>query len=511
MKKRFLALLLLVVISCQKEEDIIELPAINLTKVSFLKSNNSSLSADLEMEFDGDKTFHGYVEFGTNLSQLVATYTFEGNTVFIGVIEQTSSVTKNDFSKEVVLTVRNNASTGKDYNIRVMYYTGLPIVYINTLGQEVVSKEEYISAEVSVYGGLDYVDIDETAIQIRGRGNTTWDDGSISKKPYQIKFADKTEVLGMPDDRRWVLLAEYWDRSLVRNMFSYEIGKISNFDYSPTGRFVELFINNQPAGTYVIAQKIEESKNRVNIGDTGYLIEIDQRQRIDEDDVYFEPPIFRQKMEKFWWSDTIFNIKEPDIEQNSTAYKVIKNHVDDFENTLFGNNFKDPDVGYRSFIDVDSFVDWYLINEMGKSVDAYGYASVFFTYEPGGTLKMGPIWDFDLSYGNADYNANSFFIEGNWISEHPWFDRLLQDEYFKDLVSSRYLYYYEKKDQFIDIIQGFSNKIKRSQKLNYEQYQNLGEPIWNNSTAIFETHDEEVEYLQYWVENRMNWMRGNLN
>ena len=104
MKKRFLALLLLVVISCQKEEDIIELPAINLTKVSFLKSNNSSLSADLEMEFDGDKTFHGYVEFGTNLSQLVATYTFEGNTVFIGVIEQTSSVTKNDFSKEVVLT-----------------------------------------------------------------------------------------------------------------------------------------------------------------------------------------------------------------------------------------------------------------------------------------------------------------------------------------------------------------------------------------------------------------------
>jgi hypothetical protein len=216
-------------------------------------------------------------------------------------------------------------------------------------------------------------------------------------------------------------------------------------------------------------------------------------------------------MEKFWWSDTIFNIKEPDVEQNSTAYRVIKNHVDDFENTLFGNNFKDPDVGYRSFIDVDSFVDWYLINEMGKSVDAYGYASVFFTYEPGGTLKMGPIWDFDLSYGNADYNANSFFIEGNWISEHPWFDRLLQDEYFKDLVSSRYLYYYEKKDQFIDIIQGFSNKIKRSQKLNYEQYQNLGEPIWNNSTAIFETHDEEVEYLQYWVENRMNWMRGNLN
>ena len=184
--------------------------------------------------------------------------------------------------------------------------------------------------------------------------------------------------------------------------------------------------------------------------------------------------------------------------------------MNEFEEVLFGNNFKDPENGYLSYIDLDSFIDWYLINEIGKSVDAYGYASVFFNYVPGGKIKMGPIWDFDLSFGNADYSPQAFYPAGNWINEHPWIERLLEDDYFKQKVIERYTYYYDKRNDFMALIDQFSDQINRSQILNYELYQNLGEGMWNNSSAIFQTHSEEVEYLKSWLYERINWMNGNL-
>ena len=500
----------LLVLSCQKEEEI-DLSNINLLSVSFQKANNPSLVSDIKLDFDNEETFSGFVPYGTSLHSLIATYEFEGSSVQIDGEEQTNSVSSNDFGKERVVSVLDERGNGKDYLIRLHYHTGLPIVFLDIFDPESVPREEYITAEISVYGGLDFPDIENTAIEIRGRGNSTWWGGQVEKKPYQIKFSDKQEVLGMADDRRWVLLAEYWDRSMIRNKLTYEMGSVSSFDYSPQGKYIELFINDEPQGTYVLAQKVEESRNRVNIGDTGFLIEMDQRHRIDNDDIYFEPTIFRDQMSKFSWADTIFNIKEPaDIQYDSDAYIEIENFVNEFEEVLFGNNFKDPENGYRSYIDIDSFIDWYLINEIGKSVDAYGYASVFFNYVPGEKIKMGPIWDFDLSYGNADFNSSSFYPTGNWIKEHPWFDRLLDDDYFKQKVIERYTYFYDKRDEFMALIDQFSDQINRSQALNYELYENLGQEIWNNSSAIFQTHAEEVEYLKSWLFERINWMNGNL-
>jgi len=510
MKKRFLSLILLVVISCQKDDEVFQITDVNLSKVFFLKNNNPSLNSDLQLSYDGESTFQGYAELGTNLNELIATYEFVGVSIRVEDVEQQNSTTKNDFSKELIVTVYGNENIEKDYSIRLSYYTGLPIVYIDTFGAEIVSRENYISANFSMMGGLNYDDLENTEIQIRGRGNSTWD-GDTSKKPYQIKFTEKTEVLSMPDDRRWVLLSEAFDRSMIRNKLTYEMGDMCNFDFSPQGRYVEVFINDEPRGTYVIAQKIEESKNRVKLGDDGYLIEIDQRNRVDEDDVYFEPYLFRQRMEKFSWTDTVFNIKEPDLQLGSNAQVLIENHINTFETVLYGNNFKDPNTGYRSYIDVDSFVDWYVINEIGKSVDAYGYSSVFFTYTPGEKIKMGPLWDFDLSYGNADYNPSSFYTPGNWISEHPWFEQLLQDEYFLKMVQDRFNFFYQKRVELIDIIDGFATQIDRSQELNYILHQSLGEPMWNNEAAVFYTYGEEVEYLKSWLSERLDWMAGNLN
>ena len=118
--------------------------------------------------------------------------------------------------------------------------------------------------------------------------------------------------------------------------------------------------------------------------------------------------------------------------------------------------------------------------------------------------------DFDLSYGNADYNSSSFYPTENWIKEHPWFDRLLDDDYFREKVVERFDFYYNKRDDFLDFIDKFYNQINLSQELNYGIYQNLGEGIWNNSSAIFQTYDEDVEYLRSWLSERLIWMKGNL-
>ena len=188
----------------------------------------------------------------------------------------------------------------------------------------------------------------------------------------------------MPEDKKWVLLAEKSDKSMIRNKIARYMGKNSRLEYTPSAKYAELFINDDYQGTYLIGQKVEESKNRVNIGDDGYLIEIDTdaNERIDPDDVIFKPII---------WSsvhvDGVFNIKEPSLDYDSDEYNYIVNYVNQFESILFSQSFRDPVSGYESFIDVDSLIDWFIINEIAKTVDARWYSSIYFTLIPGEKIK----------------------------------------------------------------------------------------------------------------------------
>lgn len=178
-KRRFvrntaIVLLSLIVLSCQKEEEEVDLSNINLLSVRFLKANNPSLGSDIELNFDNEDTFSGFVPYGTSIESLIASYEFEGYSVQIDGEEQTNSVSSNDFGKERTVSVLDEGGNGKDYLIRLHYHTGLPVVFLDIFDPESVPREQYISAEISVYGGLDFLDIDDTTIEIRGRGNSTW-------------------------------------------------------------------------------------------------------------------------------------------------------------------------------------------------------------------------------------------------------------------------------------------------------------------------------------------------
>ena len=391
--------------------------------------------------------------------------------------------------------------------------SGLPIVKIKTnqVVGPAMDKSSYVEGSLEIIGDGNFEGLEETNMKIKGRGNSTWwicTDASagavVGKCPYQVKFGDKTSVLGMPEDKKWVLLAEKSDKSMIRNKIARYMGELSDLEYTPNAEYVELFINEDYQGTYLIGQKVEESSNRVDIGDDGYLIEIDTdaNNRIDSDDIIFKPTI---------WSsihtDGVFNIKDPDIDYGSDEFHLIENYINEFESVLYSNNFNSPGSGYESYIDVDSLIDWFLINEIAKTVDARWYSSIYFSYIPGEKIKMGPIWDFDLSYGNLNYSDAQYTSEF-YIKQNNWIDKLYQDEVFVEKVKIRYSYYHSKLDDIKNKIDEFAKYIDKSQKANFERWNILGVYVWPNPVYDL-TYEEEVERLKNWIEERMNWLNSN--
>ena len=391
--------------------------------------------------------------------------------------------------------------------------SGLPIVKIKTnqVVGPAMDKSSYVEGSLEIIGDGNFEGLEKTNMKIKGRGNSTWwicTDASagavVGKCPYQVKFGDKTSVLGMPEDKKWVLLAEKSDKSMIRNKIARYMGELSDLEYTPNAEYVELFINEDYQGTYLIGQKVEESSNRVDIGDDGYLIEIDTdaNNRIDSDDIIFKPTI---------WSsihtDGVFNIKDPDIDYGSDEFHLIENYINEFESVLYSNNFNSPGSGYESYIDVDSLIDWFLINEIAKTVDARWYSSIYFSYIPGEKIKMGPIWDFDLSYGNLNYSDAQYTSEF-YIKQNNWIDKLYQDEVFVEKVKIRYSYYHSKLDDIKNKIDEFAKYIDKSQKANFERWDILGVYVWPNPVYDL-TYEEEVERLKNWIEERMNWLNSN--
>ena len=227
------------------------------------------------------------------------------------------------------------------------------------------------------------------------------------------------------------------------------------------------------------------------------MLEIDQLERLDPDDVYFYTGQF------------LVNIKAPDVVEGDAQYQYISRLVNEFENTLFSSNFTDPQSGYARHIDVDSFIDWYLISEITKNVDSRFFSSIYFHVVPGQKIKMGPLWDFDLSFGNVDY-ADPEFPEGWWIKFNPWFERLFQDPAFVEKVKTRFAFYRSQQAYIVSKMDEFAGKLQYAQAENDAVWQTIGIYVWPNP-VVLDTYDAEVGRLQAWFETRMNWLNTQIN
>ena len=434
-------------------------------------------------------TFGARLEAALPVTSLTPTFSFDGTEVTLEEVAQTSGTTSQDFTQILTYRVTNEAGTTEDYEIDLTHFTGLPIIFLTT-EEPVVSKDDYVTGTFRLDGGRNYDSVDQMDMKIRGRGNSTW--ALHPKKPYQMKLESKRDLFGMLEDKKWLFLAEYSDKTLLRNHLAFELGRRTSLRWTPSGHFAEVFVNGEHDGFYHISEKVEDGSNRVDIGDTGFLLEIDQPSRLDPDDVSFRTDTY------------LINIKEPGLAYSDPEFNQVRTHINQFESILFGDNFADPVAGYRAYANVDSFIDWFLVNEIAKNVDAQWYSSIFFHWIPGEKIRMGPIWDFDLGFGNVDY-ADATFPEGWWVRWNSWIARMLEDPYFAARVKERYALMDSQRPEIKAAIYAWAEQLNLSQAENDSIWQTLGNYVWPNP-VVYDTYEEEVEHLVTWLDTRMDWL-----
>lgn len=406
-----------------------------ITGMRFLKSLNPSLRADVELSFDSrTATFSGRIPDYQPSMRLVATFDCDGaDRVEVDGEVQTSGVSVNDFKGNVIYTVYTGAYESR-FTVSVTNFTGLPVVMIETPGRvPITSKEDWIKeAAIRIDGAGRFDNLESAATSIRGRGNSTW---GWPKKPYNLKLAEKQPILGMPKHKRWCLLANYMDRTLLRNKTAYYLASQTSLAWTPHCEYVELFLNGEYQGQYLLAEHVKVDKNRVaitemtpqdNAGEAltgGYLLELD----FHFDNVWqWHTP-----------HNVPFAVKSPDDDElTAVQFDWIKNHIAEVENCLYGSDFKNPTTGYRRYIDAQSFVDYWLVYEITVNHELGNPGSVFLHKDRGGKIVAGPVWDFD--WGTFSYNASPSAQWGLFIQWAWWYGRLFEDSEFRSLAAERW-------------------------------------------------------------------------
>jgi hypothetical protein len=307
----------------------------------------------------------------------------------------------------------SNGSTDSDFGLETNYepaeLSGLSILKIDTGGRSIDSKEIWVeSTAYTLYDPLGNLILSGTT-DIKGRGTSSWE---WPKKPYSLKLSEKTSLLDMPKHKRWNLLANFYDKTLLKNELAFELGYIfDNMKWTPHSQQVDLYLNGKYRGVYQLTEAIKIDSNRVDIKDIsnknpdrGYILELNLS---DQDESFY----FKTSR------GFIFLCSDPDEDLEGLIEKITTD-VQTAEDALYSSNFKDPDTGYRKYFDVNSFIDWWIVEEISKNFEV-NYLHGQYMYYDNNQQKycMGPIWDFDSAFGiNSAFNANKaegFLTIGN--------------------------------------------------------------------------------------------------
>ena len=383
---------------------------------------NDSYAANLENEFISVK-----LPYGTDVKALKPYFVASEGVVKVNDVE-VKPYTPIDFSSPVEFTIVAEDGTEFVYIVSISY-SNLPVVYINTKdAAPIVSKETWLEeSNIYITNAGKYNDKYEKS-SIRGRGNTTW---NYPKKPYAIKLGKKKEVLGMPKHKRWVLLANYVDKTCIRNSVAFELARrMEGLDWTPRGQHVDVVLNGQFLGNYYLCEQIKVDENRVNITEMeatdvdevaitgGYLMEIDKN--FDEVNKFYSPIRNRP-----------FMIKEPDEETlNPTQFAYISNHIAEVENALYGANSTTEE--YLKYVDLDSFIDYWLVYELTGTGEPTHPKSVYMYKDRGDKIHAGPVWDFDYFTFQPYYNT--MLINTNAV----WNDRIINDPATHPVIKQRW-------------------------------------------------------------------------
>lgn len=412
--------------------------------------------------------------------------------------------------------------------------TRLPLLMIDTEGQQIPNEPRITATMKLVDMGLgnynpttDTGNVYNGQISIETRGESSqW---FSPKDSYSIETQtdsgtnNNVSLLGLPEENDWVLYAPYSDKSLIRNVLTYSLFEEMG-NYSPRTRFVELVLNNDYRGIYILTEKIKRDKNRVDMaklrpeditGDElsgGYLMRIDKTTDMPsthywQSSIY--PPLSGYQRVTYQYFD-------PDYEElNDTQRNYIKDFLYEFESALVQSYFKDPDRGYRAYLDIPSMIDMMILNEFTKEVDSYLFSHYFYKQKDsdGGLLVNGPPWDYNLAFGNNDYYPD-VHLDYNWLYDQDnrvyWWARVMEDSWFRNALRCRWDELHEtvlSSEHLHGFIDSTTMVMGESIDRNFIRWPVLGVYIWPNS-YVGASYDEEEWFLRNWIDDRLEWMNG---
>ena len=398
----------------------------------------------------------------------------------------------------------------------------LPQASIDTYGEEVLDEPK-IPGFLRLTQNNEVTSENYIAIEIRGSSSQGYPKKSFGFETRDAEDEDiSVSLLGLPSEEDWILYGPFVDRSFVRNAFIYDLSNAMGM-YASRIRYVELILNGEKRGLYLLMEKLKRDKNRINIKKNktedvsgGYILKIDKPTGDGgyyNDENSFQSEYLSEESGKeihFLYSYP----KSDDISVDQKEY--IYRYINDFETALMSSDFDGPQ-GYRAYIDVPSFIDFFLLNELAQNIDAYRI-STFLHKDRGGMLKMGPIWDFNLGFVNDGYPCvppNEWAFKYNEFCPNDpnqvpfWWKRLLQDPIFIKLVQERW----QELRQGVLSGEAVSEKLASYEQMLYDNNAVLrNDSVWDVNHPLINEADPEAasRRLSAWIEMRLSWMDLNI-
>lgn len=415
----------------------------------------------------------------------------------------------------------------------------LPIFIINTKGQSIKDEPKILAELKVVYNGegkdnkltdTQFHYNSFVGIEYRGSSSQMFPKKGLGIELRTEKGENNPLVLcGLPEDSDWILFASYNEKSLMHNVLSMSFARQMGMNASRT-KYVEVVINNSYQGVYVLMEKIKVDKNRVDIatlkpedvsGDEltgGYIVKIDKSTGTNYG-------TFRSNYTNAnGFANQYFYHLPKTI--NDTQKNYIRAYIRKFEDAIYGKDFKDELKGYHQYVDLSSFAKMFIINEVSRNIDGYRISSYFSKDKDskGGKLTASPPWDYDISYGNADYCEGSRYdlwaYKFNEICPRDGFqvpvfwERMISDPKF--IGELRNIYFEQRKkggvldhDRIVKEIDGLKENLGEAAIRNFQKWPIIGTYVWPSPQPIPQTWDLEIVELKNWIYNRLTWMDRN--
>ncbi len=463
--------------------------------------------------------------------------------------------TADDYEKMITVTV---TADSKSYTAS-LYFSELPVVYINTKdGAEITSKEEYVDATCNMQGNSEFSNASQLYngdIQIRGRGNYTWEH---EKKPYKIKLDTKTDVLGMGSNKHWVLIAEYMDPTHLRNEIMPGLSEALGMEYTAESKPVILVLNGEYNGLYHLSENVRIDSERVDIYDWEETAEDiakavykseksngmtkDERDELEE---YLQQHLDWVTSDTFTWNSKTYTVSdyvtlpdgidggylleldtydyyhtqqvsdfETDGDQpvqfkspeyavtNDEMYNYAKDYIQSFEDAVSADDFyatyDGEEVHYSELFDMDSLVQYWMFLEIVTNSDGMRFSNYMYK-DFGSIFKMGPSWDYDWTW-NAGYTVptNEWWTDQSYYNDSVhWYKYLVTDPYF---ITQAYELYQQVEPTLAAVYADGGDIDTDAAKLKQAAEADLTK--WHSGTD----YESEVSDLKTYVTSRFTWL-----